>query len=151
MLNANLVLTPPKFDLSLGRRGTSLAVKPFAALVSQVRPGSPRLLINRERVGEGTAVRRGPVGPAGPFDFDGFDGLSCDGFVQGDCDSAVLELAQLLGWEAELDALVALDRATMQRSTNDASREKAYGDSTLNSIDCIEPPPPHGFIWSGLY
>ena len=48
--------------------GTSLAVQPFAGLVGKVGQCTPRLLINRERVGErGTAGGRG-LGR--PFDFE---------------------------------------------------------------------------------
>jgi len=53
-------------------------------------PGTPRLLINRERVGG--------------FSFD-FSAGSTDTHYMGDCDAGVRELARLVGWEAELDAL----------------------------------------------
>ena len=57
----------------------------------------PRLLINREVVGEAApGSRRG-------FDFSDD---SRDGAFVGDCDDAVRALVQLLGWEAELQALV---------------------------------------------
>ena len=46
--------------------GTSLVVQPFASLIDRPRPGTPRLLINRERVGEGGG---GPFGGGG-FQFD---------------------------------------------------------------------------------
>jgi len=59
--------------------GTSLKVKPFAGLPGLVKPGTPILLLNRQQV-----LR------------------SADVFMQGDCDDGVLELARLLGWEAEL-------------------------------------------------
>ena len=74
--------------------GTSLAVHPFAGLVTATAPGTPRVLINRERVGE----RLGSRG----LDFDGGN----DAFVQGDCDAAVVALCQRLGWEAELRAVI---------------------------------------------
>ncbi len=75
--------------------GTSLVVQPFASLIDQVRPGTPRALFNRERVGEGGVMS------AGGFDFDG----SSDTFVEGDCDAACLELVRLAGWEADFAAL----------------------------------------------
>ena len=53
----------------------------------------PRLLINRERVGEGDLF----MNPRG------FDWASAtDGFYGGDCDAAVGELCGMLGWEEEL-------------------------------------------------
>jgi len=73
--------------------GTSLKVQPFASLVEFVHDGTPRLLINREMVGESS------------FDFFG-DG-SADVFFQGDCDAGVSELARLAGSADRLDALVA--------------------------------------------
>lgn len=82
----------PRCDL-LVVIGTSLAVQPFASLVEMVEPGTPRLLINRERVGEG-----------GWRGFD-FSPGSTDDFYGGDCDDAVSALADRLGWRAELEAL----------------------------------------------
>ena len=67
--------------------GTSLAVHPFASLVDQVDRQCPRVLINRELVG--------PFVAEGPRDV----------FMQGDCDSMVLRLVQMLGWEKEFDAI----------------------------------------------
>jgi len=78
--------------------GTSLAVHPFASLIGEARPGTPRFLINRERVGECMDVPRG-------FDFES----GADGHYEGDTDAAIGELCKLLGWEAELRAV--LDKA----------------------------------------
>jgi NAD-dependent SIR2 family protein deacetylase len=69
--------------------GTSLAVQPFASLVGHTARGTPRLLVNRERVGEG---------PFGCFDFSS----PTDGYVLGDSDSTVRELCTMLGWEEAL-------------------------------------------------
>jgi NAD-dependent SIR2 family protein deacetylase len=90
--------------------GTSLEVHPFASLVGEVRAGTPRLLINRERVGEGPVGMHG----RGGFDFDS----GTDGHYAGDCDDAARRLARLLGWEGELDAVLA---ATRPMSTAAAS------------------------------
>ena len=57
--------------------GTSLAVQPFASLVGMTRPGVPRLLINRERVGEHMP---------GGFDSSAASNAA-DGFYEGDCDT----------------------------------------------------------------
>ena len=66
--------------------GTSLQVQPFASLVRRIPPGTPRMLINRERVGEHLGL-----------DFD--SPQSSDGFFRGDCDAGAQRLAQLLGWD----------------------------------------------------
>ncbi|KAJ2794267.1 NAD-dependent protein deacetylase sirtuin-2 [Coemansia guatemalensis] len=78
--------------------GTSLQVQPFASLTNRVRDSVPRLLINRERVGE--AKMRGPG-----FDFDGRldrKALHRDALVLGDCDEACLRFSECLGWTVEL-------------------------------------------------
>ena len=105
--------------------GTSLAVYPFAALIAQVSPDTPRLLVNRERVGDGALG--GPIGPSGAFDFDGAQ--SMDRFYQGDCDDACEELARRLGWSEELDALrrptVASAQVRPQEEIEQARKEVA--------------------------
>ncbi|KAJ2155890.1 NAD-dependent protein deacetylase sirtuin-2 [Coemansia sp. RSA 552] len=78
--------------------GTSLTVQPFASLINEVRDSVPRLLINRERVGESRTRGSG-------FDFDGFlrnGPPHRDALVLGDCDEACLLLAERLGWKDEL-------------------------------------------------
>lgn len=136
----------PQCDLLLVI-GTSLAVMPFAALVAQVRPGTPRLLINRERVGEGGGMLRGPMGPAGALNFDGFDGLSRDGFHQGDADDAVGELVDMLGWRDEFEAL-----RSAAGEMAAAGARKQQPRSARRTADQIElEPPPSGFTWGGVY
>ncbi|KAL1976380.1 hypothetical protein VTN31DRAFT_2662 [Thermomyces dupontii] len=66
--------------------GTSLKVQPFASLPSMCRKGTPRLLINKERVG-------------------GLGSRPDDVLVLGDCDDGVRKLAEALGWLEELEAL----------------------------------------------
>ncbi|KAJ2890031.1 NAD-dependent protein deacetylase sirtuin-2 [Coemansia aciculifera] len=80
--------------------GTSLLVQPFASIIDKVGPRVPRLLINRERVGESKALGIG-------FDFDGRHNISLhrDAFVAGDCDEACALLAGHLGWLEELIAI----------------------------------------------
>ncbi|KXH41675.1 Sir2 family protein [Colletotrichum salicis] len=66
--------------------GTSLSVYPFAGLAEASRSGVPRLLLNRERVGQ--------------------MGRRADDVVElGTCDAGVRKLATLLGWGDELEAL----------------------------------------------
>ena len=75
----------------------------FAGLVGRVGRHTPRLLVNRERVGErGTAGGRG-LGR--PFDFEKAHAHSNDVLYQGDCDAGVRELAAALGWQHELERL----------------------------------------------
>eukprot|EP00938_MAST-03A_sp_MAST-3A-sp1_P004270 g4270.t1 len=72
--------------------GTSLRVQPFSELPRIVK-GVPRVLINRECVGEG--------GHNG-FDFDSKH--TQDVLELGNCDDVVSKLADLLGWTEELEA-----------------------------------------------
>jgi len=72
--------------------GTSLTVQPFASLTERVGQECPRLLINMEKAGSGFMF-----GKSGNFR---------DVALLGDCDSSCRSLAQKLGWEKELDALV---------------------------------------------
>ena len=67
--------------------GTSLKVHPFASLVRIVKSGTPRLLINRERVGEDLGL-----------DFERSIDGTMDGFFQGDCDDGAAKLCRKLGW-----------------------------------------------------
>ncbi|KAJ3360528.1 NAD-dependent protein deacetylase sirtuin-2 [Allomyces arbusculus] len=88
----------PRADLVVVM-GTSLKVAPFCHAVDHARPSVPRVLINRERVGE---KKHGFLG----MDFDG----SChryhrDVFIKGSCDDVVADLCELLGWTDELKAL----------------------------------------------
>ena len=73
--------------------GTSLQVQPFASLVNFVEPDVPRLLVNREAVGD---FRFGEPG-------------SRDCFLKGNCDDGVRKLVEMVGWEAS--ALEAPTRA----------------------------------------
>lgn len=89
--------------------GTSLVVHPFAGLLHDVEPHVPRLLINRERVGEAAPARGGRGGGAlrPGFVFDAAaPGGGRDVLFLGDADDGVRELARLCGWGEELEALV---------------------------------------------
>ena len=66
--------------------GTSLSVQPFASLPGMTRDSTPRLLINKERVG-------------------GLGSGSDDVLLLEDCDSGVRKLAKACGWLGELEAL----------------------------------------------
>lgn len=87
--------------------GTSLVVQPFAGLAGQVDQSCPRVLINRDEVGDS--------GMLGSFltnllhlnpEFGSSSNTSRDVFLQGDCDKICLQLAEKLGWKDELTKLV---------------------------------------------
>lgn len=71
--------------------GTSLVVAPANALVNRVAAKVPRLIINREVVGEdlGIDVRESITSQKGP---------RRDGFLLGDCDAMAWHLIDALGW-----------------------------------------------------
>lgn len=76
---------PASADLAIVM-GTSLTVQPFASLPSFVGEGTPRVLINLERVG-------------------GLGSRSDDVLVLGDCDDGVRKFADAMGWRDELEAM----------------------------------------------
>ncbi|KAF2487006.1 DHS-like NAD/FAD-binding domain-containing protein [Neohortaea acidophila] len=83
--------------------GTSLTVQPFASLPGMVREETPRLLINKERVG-------------------GFGSQADDVLLIGDCDEGVRKLAKACGWLKELEALWA--KTAPRDAPTDAEAEK---------------------------
>lgn len=88
--------------------GTSLAVHPFAGLINYPSDDTPRLLVNREVVGElddRMARIARLVGHGSGFNFG--EGNYRDALFLGDCDVGFKELARLLGWEDELEELIA--------------------------------------------
>lgn len=66
--------------------GTSLTVQPFASLPGFCSEGTPRVLINMEKVG-------------------GLGSRPDDVLLLGDCDTGVRNLAKACGWEQELEEL----------------------------------------------
>lgn len=66
--------------------GTSLSVHPFASLPQFASEGVPRVLINKEIVGD-------------------FGSRPDDVIVLGDCDEGVRKLADALGWRDELESM----------------------------------------------
>ncbi|KAI9473596.1 MAG: DHS-like NAD/FAD-binding domain-containing protein [Benjaminiella poitrasii] len=79
--------------------GTSLQVQPFASLIDEVPEHVPRLLINRELAGVSSKSK------TSGFDFKWSNGLNRDVAYLGSCDEGVEKLAELLGWEKDLDRL----------------------------------------------
>ena len=89
--------------------GTSLTVYPFAALPGLVRPKTPRVLFNREQVGE--------------------MGERADDVLElGACDVGIQKLAEELGWLEELNELwkemVGPEEAKKQRAMQAVSGEE---------------------------
>lgn len=66
--------------------GTSLSVQPFASLPSKAREKTPRVLINKEKVGD-------------------FGSRNDDVLILGDIDEGVRKLADALGWREELEEM----------------------------------------------
>jgi NAD-dependent deacetylase sirtuin 2 len=82
----------PKCDLLIVM-GTSLSVQPFASLITRVQSKIPRLLINKEKVGQRSNGFR-------------FNKKSRDVALINDCDSGVRELSEKLGWTKDLEILI---------------------------------------------
>jgi len=75
--------------------GTSLLVMPVAGIPSWVGKKCPRLLINRELVGD-FATEAIMVKNWG-------GGYSRDVFLKGDCDDGVKDICELIGWGEDLN------------------------------------------------
>ncbi|KAG1172581.1 hypothetical protein G6F70_003323 [Rhizopus microsporus] len=92
--------------------GTSLQVQPFASLIDEVPDHVPRLLINRELVGVHRSRSSG-------FDFRWKYGLNRDVAYLGNCDEGVQKLAELLGWDKDLDRLIVKGHKKLQSMWKD--------------------------------
>ena len=87
--------------------GTSLKVHPFASLTGRVGEQCPRLLINREVVGDRIDPLLEMMGLMTPEALDFSEETNYrDAFCGGDCDSGVMELAGLMGWGDDLKKLI---------------------------------------------
>jgi NAD-dependent SIR2 family protein deacetylase len=94
--------------------GTSLVVYPFASLQNLVGDRCPRLLVNREKVGQ----------------LDISDDNVRDAMYLGDCDDGVSALAELLGWSDELKAL--------QTSGGKATASEATAAETRPGVEAVK-------------
>merc|ERR1719356_362709 len=93
----------PQCDLLL-ILGTSLKVQPFASLLNHVDKDVPRLLINREKVGERVGgVLELLMGNSRGLDFS--ESNYRDAYYLGDCDTGARVLAGACGWGDELEQL----------------------------------------------
>ncbi|KJX97378.1 NAD-dependent histone deacetylase SIR2 like protein [Zymoseptoria brevis] len=111
---------PAEADLCIVM-GTSLTVQPFASLPGMCRDGTPRVLINQERVG-------------------GLGGRSDDVLILGDCDDGVRKLAEACGWTEELEALWAAtardrDTAVGEKKVAGGKKEKYTDEELGDEID----------------
>jgi len=88
--------------------GTSLKVQPFASLVDKVNSTTPRVLINREKVGTSTPMLS-LLGMGAGLSYDSPSNTR-DIFVQGDCDEGTRKLAALIGWEADLNKIITMEK-----------------------------------------
>jgi len=79
--------------------GTSLMVAPVCEIPNMVRRDCPRILFNRELVGN--FCSRGGMKSRRKL----YDNSERDIFHEGDCDDSVRLLCSLLGWEEELNEL----------------------------------------------
>ncbi|KXT07940.1 hypothetical protein AC579_6061 [Pseudocercospora musae] len=94
-------MLPAQADLAIVM-GTSLTVQPFASLPGLTREETPRVLINKERVG-------------------GIGSRADDVVILDDCDAGVRELAKACGWLDELEEMWA---KTAPRKGNDIGRKQ---------------------------
>ena len=101
----------PKCDLLIVM-GTSLVVQPFASLIGRVSQMTPRLLINREKVGTYSKRRGGYSSPGmAQYGFRFDKSNYRDALFLGDCDDGCVALSRSLGWEEDLNALAVAGRA----------------------------------------
>lgn len=102
--------------------GTSLTVYPFASLPDLVRPKTPRVLFNRERVGA--------MGSRGD-----------DVLELGPCDTGIQKLAEELGWLDELNALwektVGTEEVKRQRVRQGVSGERQLEEAEEDLVEAI--------------
>ncbi|XP_063306728.1 NAD-dependent protein deacetylase sirtuin-2 [Pelobates fuscus] len=117
----------PKIDLLIVM-GTSLQVQPFASLVSKVPISTPRLLINKEKTGEGETFFSF-LGLGGGMDFDS-DKAYRDVAWLGNCDDGCLALAESLGWKAELEELVKKEHAAIDAASQKSEKKTEQKEET---------------------
>lgn len=113
-------MVPSTADLCIVM-GTSLTVQPFASLPGFCAEGTPRLLINSERVGT-------------------LGSRADDVLLLGDCDDGVRRLASALGWDEELEDLwrnicdMSRDNAKVDVHDEVAKPEKSKDDELEDEI-----------------
>ncbi|MCJ1413688.1 Sir2 histone deacetylase Hst2 [Xylographa parallela] len=103
--------------------GTSLSVQPFASLPGLAAEGVPRILINKELVGD-------------------LGSRADDVLIIGDCDEGVRRLASALGWLDELEALWTTTQPVpvkgKQEPINEKTKDEIVADEVAKITDEIE-------------
>lgn len=97
--------------------GSSLAVQPFASLIDRVPKTCPRLLINREKVGEKSNIMS-LIGMRSGLDFSKTAKQKRDVCWLGDCDDGCLLLAEKLGWGEELNKIIEEEHEKIDKESN---------------------------------
>ncbi|KAI9245261.1 DHS-like NAD/FAD-binding domain-containing protein [Sporodiniella umbellata] len=97
--------------------GTSLQVQPFASLIDDVDDSVPRLLINKELVGNHHSKKSG-------FDFRWKYGLNRDVSYLGSCDEGIEKFATLLGWEKDLESMYINGHKKLKATWKQQSKEE---------------------------
>ncbi|KAK2088387.1 NAD-dependent protein deacetylase sirtuin-2 [Saguinus oedipus] len=115
--------------------GTSLQVQPFASLISKAPLSTPRLLINKEKVGQLDPFLGMMMGVGGGMDFDSKKAYRDVAWL-GDCEQGCLALAELLGWKKELEDLVRREHAII-----DAQSEAGAPNPSTSASPRKSPPP----------
>ena len=110
--------------------GTSLRVQPFASLVGRVPQNCPRLLINREEVGQANPMLEN-LGLRDPSALDFSEFNTRDAAYLGDCDGGVRALAAALGWGTELEARI--DAAAPAAAAAAAARAAAAAEAAAEA------------------
>jgi len=114
----------------------TVQVQPFASLIDEVPDSCPRVLFNRDRVGErgdlGMLARLDPLMRGGGFDFSS----ERDSFYQGDVDDGVRLLARYCGWEEELDKL---HEETVKRVRQQAQEKDSLSSKAAAPVDKSKP------------
>ena len=133
--------------------GTSLQVMPFAGLIGRVPPLCPRVLINRELVGqherEDTLLSETKV-PMGFGDVGlrvGLEDNYRDVFLQGDCDDGVRRICDALNWTPELNKLL---HEMQNKAEPGASWQALVDQQPLDENRCetllVGEPPPDALV-----
>ncbi|MCJ1395851.1 Sir2 histone deacetylase Hst2 [Xylographa bjoerkii] len=95
--------------------GTSLSVQPFASLPGFTAEGVPRILINKELVGD-LGTREDDV------------------LILGDCDEGVRRLASALGWLDELEALWNATQPEPVKGQQAAGKDKTKDELVADEV-----------------
>ncbi|KAH8276338.1 hypothetical protein KR026_012268 [Drosophila bipectinata] len=117
--------------------GTSLEVQPFASLVQRPGPRCVRLLINRDAVGQASFVPW--MNPQEQSLSYGKPNNTRDVAYLGDCDAGVLALAKALGWDDELQQLIAKEKGKLEKKQPQRESGKGQDDEPSTATNKAKP------------